>query len=74
MRHDVKSARAIDPLFYNKIWKLDQEYNLAQYRIAEEYLNIISGSTVQSKIDTDEHVVTFCFACGTLLESGVICT
>ena len=32
----------VDPLFYNKIWKLDPEYNLTQYKIAEKYLNIIS--------------------------------
>jgi hypothetical protein len=32
----------VDPLFYNKIWKLDPAYNLEQYRIAEKYLNIVS--------------------------------
>lgn len=35
--------KAVDPLFYNKIWKLDPEYNLSQYKIAERYLNIISA-------------------------------
>lgn len=34
----------VDPLFYNKIWKLDPEYNLNQYKIAEKYLNILSRS------------------------------
>lgn len=33
----------VDPLFYNKIWKLDPAYNLEQYRIAEKHLNIVSG-------------------------------
>ena len=44
----------MDNLFYNKIWKLDPEYNLAQYRIAEKYLNIVSG-TWSKAIDMEEY-------------------
>lgn len=39
----------VDPLFYNKIWKLDPEYNLNQYRIAEKYLNILSQPSGEVK-------------------------
>jgi hypothetical protein len=33
-------GHTVDPLYYNKVWKLDPEYNLAQYRIAEKYLSL----------------------------------
>ena len=36
-------GHTVDPLYYNKVWKLDPDYNLAQYRIAEKYLNITSN-------------------------------
>ena len=40
-------GHTVDPQFYNKIWKLDADYNLNQYRIAEKYLNILSGTISQ---------------------------
>ena len=36
-------GHTVDPLFYNKVWQLEPEYNLAQYNIAVRYLNILSG-------------------------------
>jgi len=42
-------TQKVDPLFYNKIWKLDPEYNLSQYRIAERYLSVVSGSALDSE-------------------------
>lgn len=38
-------GHTVDKYFYNKIWKMDPEYNLKQYRFAEKYLNIVSGET-----------------------------
>ena len=35
-------GHTVDPMFYNKIWQLDQDYNLAQFHIAEKHLNILS--------------------------------
>ena len=35
-------GHTVDPYFYNKVWSLDREYNLTQYRIAEKYLSILS--------------------------------
>ena len=49
-------GHVVDPLFYNKIWKLDSEYNLNQYRIAEKYLNILSGSSGTSELTPDQLV------------------
>ena len=49
-------GHAVDPLYYNKIWQLDPEYNLAQYRTAERYLNVVGGSTIRPEVDTDEIV------------------
>jgi len=42
-------GHAVDPLYYNKIWKLDAEYNLDQYRIAEKYLSL----SAQRVMDAD---------------------
>jgi hypothetical protein len=36
-------GHTVDPLFYNKIWTMDADYNRAQYKIAEKYLNVLSG-------------------------------
>ena len=44
----------VDPLFYNKIWKLDPEYNLTQYRIAEKYLNILSTPLESEQIQQQQ--------------------
>lgn len=44
----------IDPLFYNKIWKLDSEYNLTQYKIAERYLNILSTPLESEQIQQQQ--------------------
>jgi len=46
----------IDPYDYNKIWKLDSEYNLNQYRIAEKYLNILSGPIETTPMSVKEMV------------------
>jgi hypothetical protein len=35
-------GHSVDPLFYNRIWQLDRDYNEAQYRAIEPILNIIS--------------------------------
>lgn len=49
-------GHTVDPMFYNKVWEIDHEYNLTQYKIAEKYLNIISESTIRPELDTDEIV------------------
>jgi hypothetical protein len=45
-------GHTVDRMFYNKVWTLDPEYNLAQYRIAEKYLNVLSGSAGVSEAQT----------------------
>jgi hypothetical protein len=47
---------AVDPLFYNKIWKLDPEYNLTQYKIAERYFNILSTTQESEQIHQQEEL------------------
>ena len=47
-------GHSVDPLFYNKIWKLDEDYNLSQYRIAEKYLNILSTPVETEQIQQQE--------------------
>jgi hypothetical protein len=33
-------GHTVDPFFYNKVWKIDPDYNLKQYGIAEKYLSL----------------------------------
>ena len=49
-------GHSVDPLYYNKIWQLDPEYNLTQYRTAERYLNVVGGSTIRPELDTGDIV------------------
>jgi hypothetical protein len=44
----------VDSLFYNKIWKLDPEYNLKQFKIAEKYLSILSNPPISEEIRKQE--------------------
>ena len=44
----------IDPLGYNKFTALSPEYVTENYRIAEAYLNIMSGSTITSELTADQ--------------------
>ena len=37
-------GHTVDPLFYNKIWTIDADYNRSQYKIPEKYLNILTGT------------------------------
>jgi hypothetical protein len=46
----------IDPLGYNKFTELNPEYVLENYHIAENYLNILTGSTIRPEVDTNEIV------------------
>jgi hypothetical protein len=45
-------GHTVDPLFYNKIWTMDADYNRSQYKIAEKYLNVLSGSAGVSESQT----------------------
>ena len=46
----------IDPLGYNKFTELNPEYVLENYRIAEKYLNIVSGPMIRPEFDKNEIV------------------
>jgi len=44
-------GHTVDPLQYNKLWKLDPQYNLKQYRIAERYLNILTVAPPSQEVE-----------------------
>ncbi|MCJ7506203.1 hypothetical protein MUP05_07030 [Candidatus Bathyarchaeota archaeon] len=44
-------GHTVDPLQYNKLWKLDPQYNLKQFKIAEKYLNILSVAPASEEVE-----------------------
>jgi hypothetical protein len=50
-------GHTIDKLYYTKTWEREPECNLEQYKIAERYLNVISGNqTVDVEKVVDERI------------------
>ena len=46
---EFKARYLIDQ--YNKLWKLDPQYNFKQFKIAEKYLNILSVAPASEEVE-----------------------